>query len=290
VSRLRILASLALVAALPGCGRAQQPEPVASASSAAAPADEAWVRYLANEGVLLSLPDGTVLIDGLFGDGLPDYAAVEGATRDSLERGLGAFGSIDLVPVTHVHRDHFQARAVERHLTENPRAHLVALRQVADSLRILGSGYEGIAARVYPLDVPPGEFVEVEVAGISIRALGIAHPTSRNQPVEHVAYVIGHERSVAHLGDMGLGSAGVETLEAARGASVALLPYWILDGEESVARIEEALAPGCMVGFHVARGEEETVRAWLGERAPRALLFTGPSMLTLAACAGSPAQ
>jgi L-ascorbate metabolism protein UlaG (beta-lactamase superfamily) len=284
-----VIATLALVAALPGCGRAQQPEPI-TAGSVAAPAGDARVRYLANEGVLLSLPEGAVLIDGLFGDGLPDYPVVEAAARDSLERGLGAFGDIDLVLVTHVHRDHFHARAVERHLIENPRARLVAPRQVADSLRILGSEYARIEARMHPLDAAPGETVAIEVAGIPIRALGIAHPPSRNEPVEHVAYVVGREPTVAHLGDLGLGSAGIETLTAGRGVAVALVPYWILDGEESVARIEEALAPGCVLGFHVARGEEEAARAWLNERAPGARLLSEPSTVSLAECAGSAAS
>lgn len=282
---LKIVAWLALVAALPGCGRAQQPES-ADPVPAIAPDGDARIRHLANEGVLLSLPEGTVLIDGLFGDGLPDYPAVEAAPRDSLERGLGAFGAIDLVLVTHVHRDHFHARALERHLIENPGAHLVAPGQVADSLRILGTEYARIEARVHPVDAEPGRIAEIEVAGMPIRVLGIAHPPSRNQPVEHVAYVVGRERPVAHLGDMGLGSAGVETLMAGRGVTVALVPYWILDGEESVARIEETLAPGCVIGFHVARGQGETARAWLSERAPRARLWTEPSTLSLAACAG----
>ena len=286
--RTRIVVSLLLVATLPGCGRAQ-PEPVA-AVSAAAGAGDGWVHYLANEGVLLSLPEGTVLIDGLFGDGLSDYPVVEAATRDSLERGLGAFGAIDLVLVTHVHRDHFDALAVERHLIQNPRAHLVAPRQVADSLRILGREFERIQYRVQSVDATPGGIAEIYVAGIPVRALGIGHPPSRNQPVDHVAYVVGRETTVAHLGDMGLSSAGVETLTAGRGVSVALVPYWILDGEESVARIEEALDPGCVVGFHVARGEGETARAWLGERAPQARLLTGPSTVSLAECAGSAAS
>jgi L-ascorbate metabolism protein UlaG (beta-lactamase superfamily) len=276
------IVGLALVTAFPGCGRAQ-PEPAAEMSAAAREGD-ASVRYLANEGVLLSLPEGTILIDGLFGDGLPDYPVVEAATRDSLEQGLGTFGAIDLVLVTHVHRDHFGARAVERHLTGNPRAHLVAPRQVADSLRILGSEYERIRERVHPLDATPGGIADIEVAGIPIRALGIAHPPSRNQPVEHLAYVVGREQRVAHLGDMGLGSAGVETLLEGRGVSVALAPYWILDGEESVARIEEALAPGCVVGFHVARGEGETAREWLAGRAPDARLLTEPATISVEDC------
>ena len=70
------------------------------------------VEYLANEGVLISSGSSSVLIDGLFGDGLPGYATVPPAVRDSLERALGRFGDIDLVLVTHVHRDHFSAPAV----------------------------------------------------------------------------------------------------------------------------------------------------------------------------------
>ena len=198
------------------------------------------VRYLANEGVLLFLPQGTGLIDGLFRDGLPEYPTVEKGTRDSLERGLGVFGAIDLVLVTHVHRDHFHAAAVERHLIENQRAHLVAPRQVADSLRALGSGYASIAPRVHPVDATPGRIEEIEVAGVPIRALGIAHPPSRNQPVDHLAYIVGGEPTVAHLGDLGLASPGIETLATERGVAMALVPYWILEGEESVRRVEEA--------------------------------------------------
>jgi L-ascorbate metabolism protein UlaG (beta-lactamase superfamily) len=193
------------------------------------------------------------------------------------------------VLVTHVHRDHFHALAVERHLIENPRAHLVAPRQVADSLRILGSDYASIAARVHPVDATPGRIEELEVAGIAVRALGIAHPTSRNQPVDHLAYVVGRERAVAHLGDLGLGSAGIETLAAAKGVAVALVPYWILDGE-GAARIEEALGPGCVLGFHVARGEEDTSREWLVGRAPEARLLTEPSTISIADCEPVPAR
>lgn len=186
--------------------------------------------------------------------------------------------------VTHVHRDHFHALAVERHLIENPRAHLVAPSQVADSVRILGSEYARIASRVHPVDATPGRIEELEVAGIPVRALAIAHPPSRSEPVRHLAYVVGREGGVAHLGDLGLDSAGIETLAAGKGVAMALVPYWILDGEESWARIEEALAPGCVVGFHVARGEEASSREWLAEGAPLARLFTTPWAISLADC------
>ena len=115
--------------------------------------------------------------------------------------------------------------------------------------------------------------------------LGIAHPPSRNQPVDHLAYIVGGEPTVAHLGDLGLASPGIETLATERGVAMALVPYWILEGEESVRRVEEALGPNCVIGFHLARGDEDTAREWLAARAPDARLMIRPSTLTIADCA-----
>lgn len=88
---------LALAALVSGCERAQpetiasQPT-VASRPTAAARLDPPSLRYLANEGVLLSLPEGTVLIDGLFRDGLPEYRPSRGppGTRSSAGSALSA--------------------------------------------------------------------------------------------------------------------------------------------------------------------------------------------------------
>ena len=278
---------VAVAAVFAGCERAQ-PESVASEPAGEAQPQDPSVRYLANEGVLLSLPEGTVLIDGLFRDGLPEYPVVEGATRDSLERGLGVFGDIDLVLVTHVHRDHFNALAVERHLIENPRAHLVASRQVADSVRILGSEYARIEARVHPVDATPGWIEELEVAGIFVRALGIAHPPSRNQPVGHLAYVVGREGGVAHLGDLGLELVRDRNARGRQGSGGRARP--VLDpgrrGERGAHR--GAARARLRAGLPRRAGEGESAREWLTERAPEARLLTEPSTIPIADCAGSP--
>jgi hypothetical protein len=97
---------------------------VAVAGAVQSPDPPAAVRltYLANEGVMLSSARGRVLIDALFGDGLPDYAVVPHPLRDSLERAAGDYGGPALVLSTHAHRDHYDSAAVARYVANNPNA------------------------------------------------------------------------------------------------------------------------------------------------------------------------
>jgi L-ascorbate metabolism protein UlaG (beta-lactamase superfamily) len=111
ISRRELLLLLVVVAA---------PCPTAAAQPGPA------VEYLANEGVLVTGGDIAVVIDGLFGEGLPEYPVVPPAIRDSLEAALGRFRDIDLVLVTHRHDDHFDPAAVARHMEANPEATLIA--------------------------------------------------------------------------------------------------------------------------------------------------------------------
>lgn len=259
--------------------------PAGHASAGAAGADSAParrptvpVRFLANEGVLARLPEGTVLIDGLFGDGLSEYAVVPRAARDSLELAEGEFGDIDLVLVTHVHRDHFDPFAVERHLLSNPKAHLVAADQVVDSLRIHGRRFEEVRDRVRAVDASPGRTSELEVAGIPVRTFGVAHPPSRNEPVDHLAFVVGRSAPVAHLGDLWLESEGISSLASAGPVAAAFVPFWVVTGDGG-ARVREALEPSSLFGFHVGLGEEASTRRRFEESAPGAVLLTDPGLV-----------
>ncbi len=235
-----------------------------------APPGETRVEYLANEGVLISSGDRKVLIDGLFGEGLPDYPVVEPATRDSLERAIGRFGEIDAVLVTHVHRDHFDAHAVARHLAANPRARLVAPAQAVDTLRAK-AGEAGLTGdRIRALRLEPGEAVEVEIGGVGIRAVGLVHPPSRNQPVELVGYRIAvGDLAVAHLGDA---SPTVAELEPLGRVDLLLAPWWVLTGPAG-ARRAEAVGARRAAAFHLGlRTTAEDVRGRLsGEMAVEVL-------------------
>lgn len=229
------LACLALLQ-FPAPGAAQAP-----------PAAPVTIEYLANEGVLVSGHATRILIDGLMGDGLPGYPVVTGATRDSLERALGRFGEITVILVTHVHRDHFSARSVASHLRANPHAVVVGASQVADSLALLASWTDRSRVRVVP--ARPSSTARMRVGRVAVEAHAIPHPPSRNQPVEHVVWVVELDgRRVLHLGDS---SPTTSEMSAAAGAGVDLLlaPFWVLGGVEGLERIAATRA-GQIAAFH----------------------------------------
>lgn len=225
-------------------------------------ADATSLEYLANEGVILWDGGRGVAIDALFGDGLPEYPTVAPATRDSLERALGRFGGIELVLVTHVHRDHFDAAAVGRHLFANPRARLVAPAQVVDSLTAKVPGAAAFLDRIQALDFASGATFDLPTGAESdptLRALGIPHPPSRNQPVQHVVYLVqlAGER-VIHLGDSRPAPEDLIPLLEHGGPDLLLAPWWILTGDEG-ARLLESVGAHRVAGFHLARGDEPRV-------------------------------
>ena len=67
------------------------------------------ITYIANEGVLIAAGDGQVLIDGLHRPYYPMYAVLPPAQRDLIETARPPFDEIDVILVSHVHRDHFHA-------------------------------------------------------------------------------------------------------------------------------------------------------------------------------------
>jgi L-ascorbate metabolism protein UlaG (beta-lactamase superfamily) len=209
------------------------------------------VRYLANEGVMLEGARGRVLLDALFGDGLPDYQTVPPASRDSLERALGPYGGPAVVLVTHAHRDHFDSAAVERYRRHNPAA------------VVIGPPAPGAA---------PG--APVDLGWVRVRSLGIPHGhTSR--PVGHAAYLVTLDGTTAlHLGDT---SSDPATWRAAglpeAGVDLALVPYWYALEEQRFAATMAVLRAKRVVLLHpaldaVEGGWVETSRG-LRERYPQ---------------------
>ncbi|MCP4653821.1 MAG: MBL fold metallo-hydrolase, partial [bacterium] len=80
----------------------------------------------ANEGVLIETGGKKILVDALFREPNPAYAAPPKEVLEKLETAQPPFDDVDLILATHNHGDHFDARSVVRHLRHNPRAVFLA--------------------------------------------------------------------------------------------------------------------------------------------------------------------
>ena len=240
----------------------------AAAHAAAVSAQEPSIRitYLANEGVMLQGRGGRVLIDALFGEGLPEYAVVPESSRDSLERAVAQYGGPALVLTTHPHRDHFDSAAVARYLAANPRA--VAL-PAPDTIARTGLGRELDWVRVRRVAIPHG-------------------PTRR--PVGHSAWLVTLDGVTAlHIGDAGSEPGSWPPLGlGARGLDVALVPYWYALDEDSFHELFEVLRPRTVVLLHVPLAAESGAQSDLKEakrelhrRYPQVRTPTTPGQIVL---------
>jgi L-ascorbate metabolism protein UlaG (beta-lactamase superfamily) len=189
------------------------------------------VTYLANEGVMLTSARGRVLLDALFGDGLPEYPVVPRPSRDSLERGAAGYGGPALLLFTHAHRDHYDSTAVARYLASNP----------------------GAVAIGPPGSAPNGEVRAADFGWVRVRPVPVPHgPTVR--PVGHTGWHVTLDGLTAvHLGDasgdpnswpdLGLPDSGVD---------VALVPYWFALDEDRFRTLLEVVRARTVVLLHVS--------------------------------------
>lgn len=214
------------------------------------------VDYLGNEGVLLAGAGRRVVIDALFGDGLPGYATVEPARRAELEAARGEFAGVDLVLATHAHGDHFDAAAVASHLRANPRALFVSTPEAVAAVRARPAG-EQLAARLRAVLPREGERETVRHAGVTVTLFQLHHGRGLARPVAHLGFLVELAgRRIVHLGDTEATAAELATTGLAEAQSdLALVPFWRLLDAAGRAAIRDAVRPSRLAAIHVPRPE-----------------------------------
>jgi L-ascorbate metabolism protein UlaG (beta-lactamase superfamily) len=212
------------------------------------------VTYIANEGVMITAPGTKVLIDALFGDGLPEYGAASPATRKPLEGGLAPFDAVDLVLATHIHRDHFDPGAVLRHLAANPRARFVSTTEAVTRLREVDSvAVRRLGTRLVGVDVAEGERrLVARAAGARVFALGMPHGRRPGLPANLGFLVEVAGCRLLHIGDTTIGAEEMRPFRLAdQGIDVALLPDWYLLTPDLRTAVREVVRPRHVVALHL---------------------------------------
>jgi len=156
------------------------------------------ITYVANEGFLLS--DGTrkVLIDALFsGEDKPygDFPSSELVTR--MEQAQPPFRGLNLVLATHPHDDHFSARVVAQHLTNDKDAVFLSTSNAVEGVRRASPELAGRTRSVCPAQM--NSMRTEEAAGIRVEAFWVTHG---RPDFENLGYRLTFPGITAlHLGD-----------------------------------------------------------------------------------------
>jgi L-ascorbate metabolism protein UlaG (beta-lactamase superfamily) len=194
-------------------------------SSAAAPGVD--VVFLANEGVYLTGGERGVLLDGCVRVPYLEYGAVPDEVWEKLLRGEAPFERLDLVLVSHAHRDHFQVEAARELLLARRETRWVVHREVATAIESGWTRWPEVTGQVTAVAPVDGERAAYRVAGLEVELLRLPHGPARSMPenLAHVVQIGG--RTLVHVGDArasreDLARAGLQ----GRRFDVALLPFW----------------------------------------------------------------
>lgn len=202
------------------------------------------VTYVANEGVLLASGEHKVLIDALFDNPNPVYAAPPAAMLQSMETGQAPFDDVDVALVTHDHADHFSPPSAVRFLENNQEAVLVAAVDAVAAMRSSAGDWAGIRERVISIELAPGDTSERTVAGIGLKIFRTLHSGNREEPQNLMYLVDLGGRTVFHEGDSDGSLATFATLNPGRTTiELALVHFWFPLNPDGARIIRDYLRP-----------------------------------------------
>jgi len=241
------------------------------------------VRYLANEGVMVTHESTKILIDPLYRNGFNNYQMVPDEDRDAIFAGDAPYDDVDAVFISHHHGDHFSAEDVLRLLKSQTGSRLYAPAQAVAAIRqVAGASEESVFDRVVGLDLEYGDSpVTIEADGLTVEAVHIPHsgwPTARTD-VQNIAFriTLNDNSTVLHLGDADpriVHFAADEDYWEERTIDLAFPPYWFFASGDGIEILETRIDVRHSIGIHVPADFSDT------ENIPEELLgyemFTRP--------------
>jgi L-ascorbate metabolism protein UlaG (beta-lactamase superfamily) len=233
---------------------------LAALSTTAGGQEKSIVRYLANEGVMITHGDTTILFDPLFADSYGQYQMVPQNVLDAIFAGAAPFDGVDAVFISHFHGDHFSASEVLRLLQVRREIALYAPAQaVAEMRRIATSDDAGIFDRITIFDLDYGDApVFVRQEGLLIEAVHVPHsgwPTARTD-VQNITFRVTLEdtSTVLHLGDADARLVHFEldvNYWDERRIDLAFPPYWFFLSDDGREILENRINIRNSIGIHV---------------------------------------
>jgi L-ascorbate metabolism protein UlaG (beta-lactamase superfamily) len=249
---------LVIALAITACGQVKKDPPVAPpATPTPAPSKNGTnslsIRYIANEGVLISAGGKQVLIDAIHREYKPAYSTPPPDLLKALESAAPPYNAIDLILVTHNHLDHFHPESIALHLQNNPKATLVSPAQVVAEVAKNVSVFESFKTRVKETTPAWNQKAVMDIGGIKLTVLGLRHVNPQHRQVQNLGYIVEIAgRKVLHAGDAELSDENFASfLLKDENIDVAILPAWFIDTATGCEQVKKLIAAKHLIATHI---------------------------------------
>jgi L-ascorbate metabolism protein UlaG (beta-lactamase superfamily) len=175
---------------------------------------ELKITYLENCGFLYEGDKSKVLIDP-FGTQYGDFFYLaSNETKENIIKRNAPFDNIDLLLITHIHGDHFNAKLTERFLLNNRKAKMICPSQVYGQMKDSCNNFGKIKSQIICPNLAINESKEIGINDISVSAIRMQHGTNRSleglnysdytdyEKTENIGYIIHfNKKNIFHQGD-----------------------------------------------------------------------------------------
>ncbi len=227
--------------------------------------DVSKAKYIANEGVLIERGDVKIIFDPLPLSGFSVYPEPSEKEVEAIISGKGAYEGVDVVFISHAHRDHFSATRMIEMMKTQPELRLVAPSQALDMMKKSPKWIMDLRLRIIALDMEAGDDPQtIELPNVTATAFRIPHsgwPDPARATVQNMLYRVqigagddNQKATVMHMGDADMRRQhfkpyantfdGVET-------DTAFPPYWFFLSSEGATILKQDINAKTSIGIHV---------------------------------------
>ncbi len=218
------------------------------------------ITYIANAGVMLTLKNTKIIIDGSVENLGAGYRDTENDFAEKLILAKEPYHNIDHIFTTHSHKDHFTPSVANELMRRNRHVKLIGPKAVTARLKNERNFNEVLSPQIFTVDLGNHAKVDVTMGNMSFSAHRIPHDGTHHSTLENIAYNIYVEgTSVTALGDAAPRVLDFEKAGLTDKCDI-LICHANMIGQKSGRQIIEMLKPKDLILVHIADDEQEAER------------------------------
>lgn len=234
------------------------------------PGDNLEITYIANEGFLLTTATHKILIDGLYSEGYVVFSVPPKEITDKIMNSEAPFNHIDLLILTHYHKDHCDPVLINNYLSKYKDIRFVTNKPAIVFIDGNCFGFIGKKKQFDILTPELNQSISKTVMNVPVKAFGLKHLSFYNKDsidLEETMYNMSFlfemdGIKIFHSGDIEKNAFQDYLInnEWTDPVDIAFLYYGLLkSGEPDLDYILNILHPKYIVVMHVPSGQDE---AW----------------------------